>query len=234
MPMVALIHGGAADAFPDRIAAFRVGLSETGYVEGKNVLVEYHWLEGNFDRLPAVLGDLIRRRVAVIATPGSTAASIAAKASTTTIPIVFGVSEDPVALGLVASLARPGGNATGNNFFVSEIDAKRLGLMHELLPKARRFAVLLNPGDRIASASTSKALVAAAPMLGLEVFFFNASTPAEIDMPSLLLRVNGQMLFSSRPKGFLPVAQSSLPRSQPAIGYLRVFLLAKWLKPASS
>src|SRR6516164_6276571 len=92
MPVVALIHGGAADAFPDRIAAFRVGLSETGYVEGKNVLVEYHWLEGNFDRLPAVLGDLIRRRVAVIATPGSTAASIAAKAATTTIAIVFGVS----------------------------------------------------------------------------------------------------------------------------------------------
>jgi putative ABC transport system substrate-binding protein len=139
VPVVALIHGGAADAFPNRIAAFRGGLSETGYVEGKNVLVEYHWLEGKFDHLPAVLGDLIRRRVAVIATPGSTAASIAAKAATTTIPIVFGVSEDPVALGLVASLARPSGNATGNNFFVSEIDAKRLGLMHELLPKARRF-----------------------------------------------------------------------------------------------
>jgi putative tryptophan/tyrosine transport system substrate-binding protein len=202
MPVVALIHGGAADAFPNRIAAFRVGLSETGYVEGKNVLVEYHWLEGNFDRLPAVLGDLIRRRVAVIATPGSTAASIAAKASTTTIPIVFGVSEDPVALGLVASLARPGGNATGNNFFVSEIDAKRLGLMHELLPKARRFAVLLNPGDRIASASTSKALAAAAPMLGLEVFFFNASTPAEIDMAfTAFARERPDALFIA-PEGF--------------------------------
>jgi ABC-type uncharacterized transport system substrate-binding protein len=136
MPMVGFVHGGAANAFPGRIAAFRVGLSETGYVEGQNVVIEYHWLEGRFERLPGVLADLIRRRVAVIATPGSTPASIAAKAATATIPIVFGVSEDPVALGIVASLARPGGNATGINFFVGEIDAKRFGLMHELLPKA--------------------------------------------------------------------------------------------------
>ena len=125
LPIIGFVHGGAAHAFPGRIAAFRAGLSEAGYVEGQNVLIEYHWLEGHFERLPAVLADLIRRRVAVIATPGSTPASIAAKSATSTIPIVFGVSEDPVALGIVASLARPGGNATGINFFVSEIDTKR-------------------------------------------------------------------------------------------------------------
>ena len=107
LPIIGFVHGGAAHDFPGRIAAFRVGLSEAGYVEGQNVVIEYHWLEGHFERLPAVLADLIRRRVAVIATPGSTPASIAAKSATATIPIVFGVSEDPVALGIVASLARP-------------------------------------------------------------------------------------------------------------------------------
>jgi putative tryptophan/tyrosine transport system substrate-binding protein len=181
IPVVAFIHGGAASAFPGRIAAFRDGLRATGYVEPQNFTIEYHWLEGRFERLPGILADLVRRRVAVIATPGSTPASIAARAATTDIPIVFGVSEDPVALGIVASLARPGGNATGVNFFVSEIDAKRFGLMHELLPKAKRFAVLLNPADATASAATSKALAEAARTLGLDIVFFNASTPDEID-----------------------------------------------------
>jgi len=181
MPVVAFIHGGAAGAFPGRIAAFRDGVRASGYVEPQNITIEYHWLEGRFERLPGILADLVRRRVAVIATPGSTPASIAARAATTDIPIVFGVSEDPVALGIVASLARPGGNATGVNFFVNEIDAKRLGLMHELLPKAKRVAVLLNPSDATASAATSKALTEAARTLGLDIVFFNASTSDEID-----------------------------------------------------
>src|SRR5262249_56413565 len=112
-----------------------------------NVMVEYHWLEGHYDRLPAVLADWVRRRVAVIATPGSTEATLAAKTATATIPIVFGVAEDPVRLGIVASLARPGGNAPGINFLGVEIDAKRLGLMHELLPRATRYAVLVNPAN---------------------------------------------------------------------------------------
>jgi hypothetical protein len=145
LPVVGLIDGGAANASAG-VAAFRKGLGETGYVEGQNVTVEYHWLEGQFDRIPAMVADLVRRRVAVIATPGSTAASIAAKAATATIPIVFGVNEDAVKLGLVASLARPGGNATGANGFTVEVIAKRLALLHELLPKAVRVGV--NMGRR--------------------------------------------------------------------------------------
>src|SRR5262249_46617527 len=117
VPVVGFVNGGAADSSADRIRAFRQGLSETGYVEGRNVTVEYHWLEGQYDRLPALMAELVRRRVAVIATPGTTVGAIAAKAATATIPIVFGVADDPVKVGLVASLARPSGNATGINFF---------------------------------------------------------------------------------------------------------------------
>jgi ABC-type uncharacterized transport system substrate-binding protein len=181
MPVIGFINAGAADASANRAAAFRKGLSEAGYAEGQNVLVEYHWLEGHYERLPAVLADLVRRRVSVIATPGSMEASRAAKAATATIPIVFGVPEDPVRLGIVASLARPGGNATGINFFASEVDAKRLGLMRELVPKATRFAVLVNPANVTTTESTSKALKEAARALGQEVLFLSASAPGEID-----------------------------------------------------
>jgi putative ABC transport system substrate-binding protein len=202
LPIVGFVHGGAARAFPGRIAAFRVGLSEAGYIEGQNVLIEYHWLEGHFERLPAVMTDLVQRCVAVITTPGSTPASLAAKAATAAIPIVFGVSEDPVALNIVSSLSRPGGNATGINFFVTEIDAKRFALMHELLPKATRFAVLINPADVTASAATSKALKEAARTLGLDVLFFDASTPAGIDAAfAAFVRERPDALFIA-PEGF--------------------------------
>src|SRR6202521_1837202 len=145
LPVVGFISAGSPDAFARYVAAFRNGLNETGYVEGQNVTVEYHWLEGQYDRLPALVADLVRRQVAVIAAPGNVP-SLAAKAATTTIPIVFGVGGDPVQLGFVASLARPGGNVTGVNFFVHEVTAKRLRLLHDLAPKAVRIAVLLNPG----------------------------------------------------------------------------------------
>jgi putative tryptophan/tyrosine transport system substrate-binding protein len=178
MPVVGFVNGGAAMA--GRTAAFRKGLGEAGYVEGQNVMVEYHWLEGHYERAPALMADLVERRVSVIATPGDPP-TLAAKTATATIPIVFGVSEDPVALGLIASLARPGGNATGINFFVSEVSTKRLGLMHELLPKATRFAVLINPANASSAAAVSKELEQAAPVLGLKLLFFNASSLAEID-----------------------------------------------------
>lgn len=180
-PVVALINGGAADAGVRYAAAFRKGLSEMGYDEEKNVTVEYHWLEGQYALLPDLLDSLIRRRVAVIATAGSTLAALAAKDATATIPIVFGVGEDPVAIGLVANFAKPGGNVTGINFFVFEVNAKRFGLMHELLPKATRFAVLVNPHNAPSAEAASKEIKKAAHGLGLDVLFFNASTSAEID-----------------------------------------------------
>jgi hypothetical protein len=151
MPVVGFVSGGSAVAFTTFVSAFHKGLSEGGYVDGQNAKVEYHWLEGQYNRLPAVMADLVRRRVAVIAAPGSDIIAPAAKAATTVIPIVFGVAQDPVKLGLVASLARPSSNATGVNFLVGEVVAKRLGLLHELVPKAVRVAVLLNPANTVSA-----------------------------------------------------------------------------------
>jgi putative tryptophan/tyrosine transport system substrate-binding protein len=180
MPVIAFIRDGSADTAARYVAAFDKGLNETGYVEGQNVTVEYHWLESHYDRLPALLADLVRRRVAVIATPGQVAA-IAAKAATTTIPIVFGVGDDPVQLGLVANLARPGGNATGINFFVQEVAAKRLRLLHDLLPKAVHIAVLANPANAAVETATLREVREAAPVLGLQIQVLKASTVGEID-----------------------------------------------------
>jgi ABC-type uncharacterized transport system substrate-binding protein len=177
-------------------AAFRKGLNEAGYVEGQNVTVEYHWLEGQFDRLSALMADLVRRRVAVIATPAGTYAAQVAKAATTTIPIVFGVSEDPVKLGLVASLARPGGNLTGINFFTTELAAKRLALLHELVPNAVRVAVLVNPANAPATESTLRDVPEAARAIGLQIQILNASTRSEIETAfATLVRERADALF---------------------------------------
>ena len=182
MPVVAVISGRSREAAVGLAAEFRKGLSQTGRTDGQNVAVEDHWLEGHYELLPALIDDIVRRGVAVIATPANSPATLIAKAATPTIPIVFGVGEDPVELGLVASLAKPGGNATGINFFASEIDTKRLGLMHEMLPKASRFAVLINPANGTTAGATSKALEQAARVIGLELVFFRAGTSPEIDV----------------------------------------------------
>jgi putative ABC transport system substrate-binding protein len=150
------------------------------------VTVEYHWLEGQYDRLPALVADLVRRQVAVIAAPGGVPA-LAAKAATATIPIIFSVGEDPVKLGLVASLARPGGNATGINIFVQEAVAKRLRLLHELVPKAVRIAVLVNPGDASVAETTVREVQKAAPTMGLQIQILNATTIGEIDAAFAIL-----------------------------------------------
>jgi putative ABC transport system substrate-binding protein len=201
MPVIGFVSLGAADAWAGYVAAFRQGLGESGYVEGQNVTVEYHWLEGQFDRLAALMADLVRRRVAVIATPDAIAASIAAKAATATIPIVFGVVDDPVKLGLVASLARPGGNATGVNWFTQEVNAKRLELLHELVPKAVRVAVLVNPANVVTKLYLPE-LEKAGRVIGLQIQVINASTSREIDAAfATLARERPDALFVA-PDGF--------------------------------
>src|SRR5499426_203663 len=180
LPVVAFVRDGSPEANARYVAAFRKGLNESGYVEGQNVTIEYHWLEGQYDRLPALLADLVRRQVAVIATLGNLT-SVAAKAATAAIPIVFAVGEDPVKLGLVASLARPGGNATGTNFLVQETVAKRLRLLHELVPKAVRVAVLVNPSNPAVTDATLRGTKEAAETLGLQLQILNASSIGEID-----------------------------------------------------
>jgi ABC-type uncharacterized transport system substrate-binding protein len=222
VPVVGFVNAGSSDA--PFVAAFRKGLNEAGYFEGQNVTVEYHWLEGQFDRLPALMADLVRRRVAVIATPAGNSAAQVAKAATTTIPIVFGVSEDPVKLGLVASLARPGANATGINFFVTELNAKRLALLHELLPKAVRIGVLVNPANS-ATESVIREIPDAPRAMGLQIQVLNASTRNEIEAAfATLVReradalyVAGDVFFTSRRVQFATLAASyRIPASYPS------------------
>jgi ABC-type uncharacterized transport system substrate-binding protein len=181
VPVIGFLGVTFAGEQPQWLAAFRNGLSETGYVEGHNVSIEYRWAEGQYNRLPELAADLISHHVNVVVTLLSTPAALAAKATTTTIPIVFSVGDDPVKHGLVASLSRPGGNATGVNFFSSEVTAKRLGLLRELLPKAARIGVLVNPTNVEITERTVKDVNAAADALGLQIQVLNASNGNEID-----------------------------------------------------
>jgi putative ABC transport system substrate-binding protein len=231
MPVVGFVHGGSSDAFASRRAAFRKGLGEAAIVEGQNVMVEYHWLEGQYDRLPAVMADFVRRGVAVIATPGSNAAALAAKAATTTIPIVFGVGDDPVKLGLVTSLNQPGGNATGINFLIQEVTAKRLGLLHDLVPKAVRIAVLVNPANASSAEATLREITEAARAIGLQIQVFNASTSREIEaVVTTLAReradalfVAGDAFFVSRRVQFATLAtRHGIPAAYPARDFVEV------------
>jgi len=180
MPVIGFLDPTSLDySNADRLRAFRQGLKDTGYVEGENVLIEYRWADGQVDRLPLLAAELVRRQVAVIAAPAS--AVFAAKAATTTIPIVFISAEDPVKLGLVASLARPGGNLTGFNIINDELAAKRLELLRELLPGATRVAVLVDPTNGPGFESTSRDVKAAAHAMGLQIQVLEASTSSEIN-----------------------------------------------------
>ena len=206
MPVIGFLNPTLADSNSDRMRAFRLGLKETGFVESENVTIIYRWAENQIERLPELAADLVTRRVAVIVTIGGATPALAAKDATTTIPIVFAVAEDPVRLGLVASLARPGANLTGINFFNAETVAKRLELLRELVPAATRVAVLVNPANARTTETTLREVEAAARAIGLRIQFFNVSTSQEIDttfatfaheLPDALF-VGGDPLFTNR------------------------------------
>jgi putative ABC transport system substrate-binding protein len=230
LPVVGCVSVAAA---PEREVEFRQGLGEAGYSEGRNVTVEYHFLDGKFDRLPTVMADLVRRRVAVIAASGG-APAVAARAATATTPIVFAVGQDPVKLGLVASLARPDGNATGFNFFAGETQAKRLSLLHEMVPKSVRVGVLVNPTNAITTEPTLREVREAAPIIGLQIQVLNASTIGEINAAFATLAceradalfVGGDAFFRSRRAQLVTLAaRDRIPaayvqRDFPAIGGL--------------
>src|SRR6516225_6861149 len=178
MPVIGFLHPASPNTL-DRVRGFRQGLKETGFVEGENVAIEYRWAEGQYDRLPALVAELVRRRVAVIAT--TTSGAFVVKAATTAIPIVFVAAEDPVKLNLVASLAQPGGNLTGINFFEVELSAKRLELLRELVPGAARVAVLVNPAEVTNTEAILKDVELAARAMGLQIQVLKATTSGEID-----------------------------------------------------
>ena len=229
--MVGVVSGQSPNSDARNAAAFYKGLSEAGYVDGQNVTVEYHWVEGHYERLPALMADLVRRRVAVIATTGNNATALAARAATSTIPVVFAVGQDPVKLGLVESLARPGGNATGVNDFLSEVDAKRLRLLHDMVPKATRVAVIVNPANTPSAAGTLQGTQEAAAATGLQLRTLNATTAVEIDAafasfeqerPDVLF-VAADAFFSTRAVQFITLAARD---KLPAAYSLRDYVIA--------
>jgi len=228
VPVIGFLHPASPDTNADRLRAFRQGLKEAGFVEGENVAIEYRWAENRFDRLPALATELVRRQATVIVATGGSSPALAAKAATTTIPIVFTVPEDPVKLGLVASLARPGGNATGINFFSSELAAKRLGLLRELVPAATRVAVLVNPAN---AESMLGDLETAAHAMGLRIQLVNADTSREIDAafatfarerPDALFVAGGPFLLSRRVQLALLAARHAVPASYGSREYAEI------------
>jgi putative tryptophan/tyrosine transport system substrate-binding protein len=180
MPVVGYLSSNSPDQGKSRAVAFRRGLKESGYVDGQNVTIEYRWAEQQIDRLPAMAADLVKRQVSVIAT-GTTPAVLAAQAATTTIPIVFETGSDPVRLGLVANLNRPGGNVTGVTNLIVEVTPKRLELLHELLPTAKVMALLLNPDDRALAQAQVREVLSAARNRNLELQVFNARSEGDFD-----------------------------------------------------
>jgi putative tryptophan/tyrosine transport system substrate-binding protein len=230
MPVLGVINAGSPDTQSDRMRAFRQGLKDAGHVEGENLTIEYRWGENQIDRVPALVTELIRRQVAVIVATGGSDPALAAKAGTTTIPIVFTIPEDPVRLGLVASLARPGGNATGINFFSNELIAKRLELLRELVPAARHVAVLVNPADANAE-TVLRDVDTAARAMGLQIQTLNTSTSRDIDAafatfvrerPDALFVSGGPLFVSRRVQLILLAARHALPASYGSREYAEI------------
>ena len=199
-PVIGFLHTASEDAFRSQLAAFHHGLKNVGYIEGRNVAIEYRWAKGRLERLSELAADLVRREVAVIASTGGNNSALAAKAATTTIPIVFTSGSDPVKLGLVASLNRPDGNLTGASFFLAHLGEKVLGLLHELVPKDALIVVLINPKSPEAQFQLAD-IERAAASLGRQIQFLNASTGAEIDQAFTVLtnRRAGALFISAEP-----------------------------------
>jgi putative ABC transport system substrate-binding protein len=223
MPVIGFLHSASPDGNADRVRTFRQGLKETGFVEGENVAIEYRWADSQVERLPALATELVRRGVAVIVVFGPVVA-FAAKAATTTIPIVFVVPEDPVRLGLVTSLARPGGNLTGINFFPAEVTGKRLELLRELVPAAVRIAVLVEPTNPTSTESTLRDVEGASRAMGLQMQVFKVSTSREIDAvfegfarerPDALLAPISAFLMDRRVQLALQAAICRVPATYP-------------------
>ena len=219
VPVIGFLNSASPAPFANYVAAFRRGLQETGYTEGRNLAIEFRWAEGQNDRLGAMAADLVSRGVAVIAATGGPLPSFAAKAATGTIPIVFAMAGDPVKRGLVASLSRPGGNITGYNLIASELDGKRMGVLHDLAPNARHVAVLLNPKNPNFDGQKQD-VETAAGVLGLQIAIVNAANPAELDAvlakPQLgdaaALLVGTDPLFTNRREQIVErVASLALP-----------------------
>jgi len=228
IPVIGYLDQRSAEVSGDRLRGFHRGLKESGFVEGENVAVFYRWAEGHTSKLPEMAADLVRRKVALIASTGGIPATFAARDATATIPIVFVIPEDPVKIDLVASLARPDRNLTGINFLNSEIVGKRLELLHELVPNARRIAVLVNPDNPVNSAATTRDAQAAAPAMGLQVKVFHAGTSREIDaaIPAIAverfdaLLISGDGLFNSRRLQLAVLAaRYRLPTASPSRDY---------------
>jgi putative tryptophan/tyrosine transport system substrate-binding protein len=228
MPVIGFLHSASATTFAEHIPAFHKGLNEAGYVDGQNATVDYRWAEGHNETLPALAADLVHRRVAVIVTPISTPATLAAKAATSTIPIVFVIGADPVKIGLVASLNRPGGNATGITDIGVQLGAKRLALLHELMPNAARFAVLVNPNNPSITEAYVAELQAAASAIGRQIEVVTANTNSGIDtafativrMRADAFLISPEALFVSRRVQLLTLAAR---HALPALYHRREF-----------
>ena len=231
MPVIGFLGSSSPDLFARPLSAFRQGLNETGYVEGRNVTIEYRWADGQNDRLPALAADLVRRQVNVIAAPGSTPAALAAKAATATIPVIFQVGTDPVAAGLVASLARPAGNVTGVTNINTELVPKRLELLRELIPTAKLIALLVNPTSPFITESISKDLQSATRALGLQLHILNASTEHDFDTVfATLAQLRADVLVIAPDAMFISRSEQlgalTLRHAVPAVTQFREFAAA--------